>query len=167
MQRGASTLWFLLVIAVGVGFIWMTSRELPPLVASHFGSSGIANGFIPHKSYLLAVIFACTVLPMVIVFPISIAMNSPNAVINLPNRDYWLAPERRAETVSFVRKQMMRFGTAMLIFICYVHWLVVRANEQSPPRLAAGPFVSAVAVFVGFIIVWIAIHFTRFRRSAA
>ena len=163
MQRGASSVWFLLVAATAAGFVWVTSRKLPALVAAHFGTSGIATGFILHKTYLFATLFACIVLPVMIVVPISVALNDPNATIKVPNRDYWLAPERRARTVEFIRKQMMRFGAALLVFICYVHWLVVRANEQTPPRLAAGPFVSAIAVFVGFAVVWSAIHYTHFR----
>ncbi len=164
-QRGASSLWFLLIAALAAAFIWETSRQLPPLVGAHFGAGGIATGFVTQRSYVFTAIFACVVLPVVLVLPLSLALNNPNAVINLPNRDYWLAPERRADTVEFIRKQMMRFGTALLIFICYVHWLVVKANAQSPPRLAAAPFVSAIAVFLGFVVVWIAIHFTRFRRT--
>lgn len=103
-------------------------------------------------------------MPLIIVFPLGIALRNPKAVINLPNRDYWLAPERRPATVEFIRVQLMRFGTAMLVFVCYVHWLVVQANERSPPRLAGSAFVSAVAVFIGFIVIWIALHYRRFRR---
>ena len=167
MQRGVSSawiLWILIVAACGAGFVWLTSQSLPPLVASHFGSGGIATGFIARRSYVLGVMFVCIVFPLLIVIPISSALDNPRAVINVPNRDYWLTPERRPETVAFVRKQMLRFGIALLVFVCYVHWLVVRANGLTPPRLAAGPFVSALAVFVGFVIVWIALFFNRFRR---
>ena len=163
-QRGVSSAWFLLVAAAAVAFICFSSQELPPLVGAHFGTGGIATGFVPRHRYLLAAICAAVLLPVVIVFPISLALRNPNAVINLPHRDYWLTPGRRPDTVRFVRHQMMRFGTAMLIFICYVHWLVVEANEKSPPRLAGSAFVSAVAVFIGFVIVWIAIHYTHFRK---
>ena len=45
----------------------------------------------------------------------AVALRNPNAVINLPHRDYWLAPERRPATFEFIRRQMMRFGTAMLV----------------------------------------------------
>ncbi len=163
-QRGASSAWFLLLAAAAVAFIWFSGQELPRLVGSHFGRGGIATGFIPRNRYLFATMFASVLLPLVIVFPISLALRNPNARINLPNRDYWLTPERRPETVNFIRTQMMRFGAALLLFICYVHWLVVQANLKSPPRLAGSAFVSAVAVFIGFVIVWIAIHYTRFRK---
>jgi len=165
-QRGASAAWFLLVCAIAVAFIWFTSRQLPALVANHFAQGGIANGFIQHRSYVITMMVACVLLPFVIVFPIVLALSNPNIAIKVPNADYWLAPERRADTVAFLRTQMMRLGTGLLIFICYVHWLLIKANTLSPPRLAAGPFVSAVTVFIGFVIVWAAIHYTRFRKPA-
>jgi hypothetical protein len=164
-QRGVSSAWFLLLAAAAVAFIWIAGRELPPLVGAHFGTGGIATGFVPRQRYLIVATIGCVLLPLIIVFPISIALRNPQAVINLPNRDYWLAPERRPATVDFIRRQMMRFGTAMLVFVCYVHWLVIQANERSPPRLAGSAFVSAVAIFIGFVIVWIALHYTRFRRQ--
>lgn len=141
-------------------------QHLPPLVGAHFGHGGIATGFVTRERYLIVASIGCVLLPLIIVFPISIALRNPKAVINLPHREYWLAPERRPATVEFIRQQMMRFGTAMLVFVCYIHWLVVQANERSPPRLAGSAFVSAVAVFIGFIVVWIAIHYTHFRRPA-
>jgi hypothetical protein len=163
-ERGVASIWLLLFAAAAAAFIWVTSRQLPPLVASHFGAGGIANGFILHRRYVFAALFVCVAPALAIVFPVTLALRNPSARINLPNGDYWLAPERRAETVAFIRTQMMRFGTALLVFFCYVHWLVVKANESSPPRLAGASFVSAVAVFLGFLLVWIAIHYTRFRR---
>ncbi len=163
-QRGASPAWFLLLVAAAVAFIWFSGQELPRLVGSHFGRGGIATGFVPRNRYLFGISLASVLLPVLIVFPISLALRNPKAIINLPNRDYWLTPERRPETVNFIRTQMMRFGAALLAFICYVHWLVVQANESSPPRLAGSAFVSAVALFVGFVVVWIAIHYTHFRK---
>jgi hypothetical protein len=163
-QRGASSVWLLLISAAAAGFIWVTSQQLPPLVAFHFGVGGIANGFVLHQRYLFAVLFLCIAPALAIVLPMNAALGNSNAAINLPNRDYWLAPERRAETVEFIRTQMLRFGTALIVFFCYVHWLVVKANQQSPPRIPGPAFVSAVAVFIGFLIVWAAIYYTRFRK---
>ena len=163
LQRGASGALFLIAVAIAATFIWMTGRSLPARVASHFGTSGFANGFLSHKIYVIATLCACILLPVLVVIPINLALQNPNAPLNIPNRDYWLAPERRAASVEFVQAQMTRFGVALLLFIGYAHWLVVQANERSPPRLASVSFVSALAVFLGFVIVWIAIFLNRFR----
>jgi hypothetical protein len=60
----------------------------------------------------------------------------PNAMINIPRRDYWLAPERRDET----GRTLMRFGLLMVgfesLFFLAIHLLVVAANESQPARLS-------------------------------
>jgi len=43
MNSGKGLRLFALYIACGAVFIWLTSMRLPPLVASHFGASGLAN----------------------------------------------------------------------------------------------------------------------------
>ena len=101
--------------------------------------------------------------PFAVVVPISLAMNNPDAVINVPNRDYWLAPQRRAATVAYIRRQMLIFGLALLAFICYVHWLVVKANGTSPPTLPPSSFMLALVTFATFVMLWIALFLKRFR----
>ena len=164
MQRGASSVSFLLIVVLAAAFVWFTSRSLPNLVASHFGAHGIPNGFMRRDPYVIVIICLCIALPLLVTVPLNFALRNPDMMINVPHREYWLAPQRRADTVDFVRRQMTRFGLALLAFICYVHWLVVKANEQIPPRLSSVAFVSALVMFAGFVTVWMAIFFNRFRN---
>jgi preprotein translocase subunit SecY len=46
----------------------------------------------------------------------------------LPNKDYWLAPERRAATMARVASALTWFGCAALAFIVVVSSLVVDFN---------------------------------------
>ena len=41
----------------------------------------------------------------------------PNSLINLPSREYWLAPERRESTVEFMSRHMLWFGSATLLLL--------------------------------------------------
>jgi hypothetical protein len=165
MQRGAFSVLFLFLVALGAAFVWFTSGALPAQVASHFGAHGLPNGFMPREIYAIAMLGICVVLPLLVSLPINLALRRPEAVLNLPNKDYWLAPERRVETVEFVRRQMKGFGIGLLAFICYVHWLVIKANELVPPRLSSVAFVSALVLFAGFVAVWTAIFLNRFRST--
>ena len=47
----------------------------------------------------------------------------------------FVAPERRAETVAYLREHLGRLCPLLVVFLCAVHGLVVRANESVPPRL--------------------------------
>ena len=154
---------FLLLAACAAAFIWLTSRGLPSVVASHFEANGYANGFTTRGGYVgLMLVFVAGV-PTLLVTVMYIGLGRPNARINLPNRDYWLAPERRTETVAYLRAHMARFAVALMALLCYVHWLVVRANQAQPPRLASPWVNGGLAVFIIFAVLWTRTLLRRFR----
>src|SRR5678816_209797 len=71
----------------------------------------------------------------------------PPQFVNLPNKRYWLAPERRAASLEALGGLGLRFAIALAVFLCFVHWLVVQANTVQPPRLSEPWFLASLAVF--------------------
>ena len=138
MQKNPSTPFFLLLLSGAVLFIASSSRSLPPLVASHFNDAGVANGFMPRDFYVRFMLAFVTLLPLALAFLPARTLEKPGVRLNLPHRDYWLAPARRAATLMFLRRQMTRMAGLTVLFICYAHWLVVGANACNrlccPPR---------------------------------
>ena len=88
----------------------------------------------------------------------------PVARINLPDRDHWLAPERRAETLAALSARSIGFAALLTVFLCFVHWLVVRANRLQPPRLDESSFIVGLMLFALAAAVWLALLVMRFRR---
>lgn len=166
MRHDKRSLLFLAFVACAATFVWLTSLALPDLVASHFGSSGTANGFMPRAIYIFFMLAFVIGLPVLLVFATSFAIGHPSARINLPNRDYWLAPERRDETILVLRAGIMWFGTLLVAFLCYAHWLVVLANESQPAHLDESWFVGGLAVFVVATLVWLTVLLGRFRNRS-
>jgi hypothetical protein len=109
-------------------------------------------------------VFLVVVLPLTLVFVPSISLRKPNEGLRLPNRDYWLAPERQAGTVEFLRQHMARFGSMLVVFLCYIHWLVVHANTLVPPRLPAPWAIGGIVVFVIGALVWTRLLLQHFRK---
>jgi hypothetical protein len=153
----------LLLIACGAVFIWLTSQNLPPLVASHFDSAGHVNAYMPRDSYIALFLGIAVVVPLFLVIVPRHAFSKPGVRINLPNRDYWLAPERREETVRFLARQTSVFAWLVMLFLCYVQWLVVRANALTPPSLNSGALMSGLVVFLVCTFSWIVRLVARFR----
>jgi hypothetical protein len=154
----------MLLVVCASTFIWLTSLRLPAVVASHFGASGFANGFMPRDSYISFMLAFAIGLPVLIVVASRLRFDKPGARINLPNRDYWLAPERREQTVSFLREHVLRLGATLVAFLCYVHWLVVRANEAQAAHISIPWLWSGVAAFVVATLVWLKVLMGRFRN---
>jgi len=160
---------FLLLIAVAAAFLWLTSQSLPDVVGSHFvgshfDASGAADGFMPRRLYVGFMFVVVVVLPLLLVIVQSFVLGSPGARINLPNREYWLAPERRTETINFLRQHLAQFGSMLVVFLCYAHWLVVRANAVTPPQLAAFWFVGGICVFLAAALLWVNALLGHFRN---
>ena len=166
MHLGKGLVLFAIFVSCAAGFVWSTSLRLPKSVASHFGSSGFANGYMPHDFYVYFMLAFVIGLPTLLVFLTLLALANPKARINLPNKDYWLAPARRAETVAFLRAGVLWFGVMLVVLLCYAHWLVVLANEAQPVRLAESWLISGLLVFVAATLIWLTMLFGHFRRAA-
>ena len=157
-------LWALL-LGAGV-FTWLSSRRLPEVVASHFDAAGRSNGDMPRGPYIAIMVLITLAVPLFIVVVANLALSAPNARINLPNRDYWLAPERRAETVRYISSQTATLAAGIVLFMCYVQWLLVRANAITPPALDSRAMSVGLAVFLVYTAFWGVRLVRRFRREA-
>lgn len=144
--------------------MWATSAGLPAVVASHFAASGQANGFMPRGMYLGIMLGIGIGAPLLVGLLPGALVKGDGRNLNLPNRDYWLAPERREETIAFLRGHGQWFAAAVALFLAYVHWLVVLANRLQPPMLSSSAISSGLIVFFVALAVWIGVLFYRFRR---
>jgi hypothetical protein len=72
----------------------------------------------------------------------------------LPNRDYWLAPERLAKTIEYIQRQFYWHGIVTLLLLMAVFQLVVDANAKKPPLLDPERLVWLLVGYAAFLIVW-------------
>lgn len=147
------------------GFILVTGTQLPAIVASHFALGGQADGFMPRSAYLAVMCIAGVALPGIIVIVQARIMRKWPQRMRLPNREYWLAPQRREATVEAITRHIMLFGFGLSALIAFVHWEVVQANLREPPRLAAARFSVAIGLFIAGTIWWVCRLYARFRRT--
>lgn len=79
---------------------------LPERVASHFDAAGQADGWSSKTAFF--VFNLAFVAGMALLFLGLTAWQGriPSAWINLPHKDYWLAPERRAATLETIQRQV-------------------------------------------------------------
>jgi hypothetical protein len=85
-------------------------------------------------------------------------------LLNVPNREYWLALERRAGTLAGVVARTELLAGVLVAMFCFVHWLVLRANAAASPRLDEALFLYGIGAFIAFLIGWIVAFYARFRR---
>ncbi len=93
-------LLFVLLLIAAPAVIWATSARLPERVATHFGRGGLANGWMTHDGYLVFILALTVVLPAFVVAMVGVLPRVAGSQAGISNRNYWLAPERRAATLS-------------------------------------------------------------------
>jgi hypothetical protein len=161
--RPLAFLFVMLLIAVCAG-VAGTSGALPERVASHFNAAGLANGYMTRNAYRIFMLAFGFGVPLLVVALVGwLPRLAPN-LINIPNRDYWLAPERRVATLAALDGCALWLGCLLTALAGGVHWLVIRANAVEPPRLENGLFVTLLGAFVAGLVCWIIVLLRRFRK---
>ena len=155
-------LWLILIVA----FILVTGARMPANVASHFGFAGHADAYMARPYYLALMCAVAAGVPALLVgLPALIAQRWPR-LLNLPNRDYWLAPQRVEATAQALTSHFVAFGVALSLLLGFVHWEVVQANSRTPPLLDNGRFAAAMIAFVLVVGFWSFRFFRRFRKPS-
>jgi uncharacterized membrane protein len=158
---------FLVLMILSIYFVTRSSANLPPQMASHFNSEGIANGFMSKESYTYTMLAVVVGVPGLLALMPLVLVKLPTSLINIPHREYWLAPENRAATFQTLKVWMGVLACFHLIFLSYVHWLVVQANEQQPPAMPAPDLYFGLIIFLVLIGIWSMLLLRQFKLSDA
>ena len=145
--------------------LFASAKELPPKVASHFNAAGVPDGWMSRDSYLWtmgAVAFGLTAFLLVIFYTLRYF---PDGAINLPDRDYWLAPERRDETYAYLFRASLWLCAFQATLLLGVHQLVVAAHAAQPVQLSSRVWL-LLGAFLLAIILWSIALICRFRRPS-
>lgn len=141
-------LFFLFLLLLGV-LQWVNVYpQLPSRVACHFAADGTPNGWQPKQDFFLIpglaialCIFVSFVLPRILAL-------LPPSMINLPNKSYWLAEERLAETVKVMNVHLAWFGCGFLFVILYAMSQAIHSNLPTHGQFDANGMLFVIAGFL-------------------
>jgi uncharacterized membrane protein len=156
-------------LLVFLGFLQARNfaHAMPGVMATHFGASGSANGWqTKGQFFFLEIVMLAVCLVVGFGVPYFIGKASPS-LINLPNKDFWLAPVRRDHTIAVLRIQMAWFACALLTFLIVVNQLVFNANQTVPHHLNGPQFTIAMLAFLGFVAIWTIRLISYFSKAPA
>ena len=156
-------LFWLLVLASALHMIYYYPL-LPDRVASHFDAYGRPNGW-SGKTVFFSIYAGVVVLMAVIKTATRLSLTKmPVSLINLPNKDYWLSPERYAGSMAVLMKYMNGFWSATLFFLMGTMHLAFRANLGWGQGLGDWFFV-LLGGYILFTIAWSVSLIRRFARK--
>jgi uncharacterized membrane protein len=155
----------ILFVLIGVFFaqIIFYYPNLPEIVATHFDGTGRADGFMTKQNFVIfEVVFLLLIVGEFALLPLLIE-KMPNSLINLPNKSYWLAEERRAETFGNIRSYFQWFSILLLTLFIAVNQMVFRANINRENLLSTVLWL-IIGAFMVFVVVWLIKFVSQFRR---
>jgi len=90
----------------------------------------------------------------------------PDAAINLPNRDYRLAPSRPATTFAAIFRFCIWLTCLNACFILGIHLLVVNANRSQPAQLSGRIWILGGLFAIG-VFLWVYVLICHLRRLSS
>ena len=155
----------LLVLApfVAAGHFAAYYSVLPLRVASHFGANGVADGWMSRGAF--GVTYVGTVVLMVVLFGgiSALVRRLPVGLINLPHREYWLAPPRREETLRRLDVDMGWMGLGTIVLLIVTFQLCLEANRNGTFRLSNAIW-GVLAVYLVAMTAWLVRFVLRYSQ---
>ncbi len=156
----------LVAVLAAAAFAWVfvTSAALPAIAATHFDVRGEPNALTSRGSYRAFMGMLMILIPLMIAgLPAVLARRWPQ-LLNIPNREYWLVPERMESTIASLRVRTVLLAVATIGLQCFVHRLVLSANAADSPELDQRTLLIGLGAFAAFMIAWLVALYVRFRR---
>ncbi len=162
-----SLLCIVMLFVLAVGQTVFYYGQLPPTMASHFDGAGQVNGF-QSKAAFFGIYWFVMVLSIGTFVPMGFLLRLiPVQFINLPHKDYWLAPEtpeRRAESINYLVGHMEGMAAATLALLLVVFQMTICTNLNGSSVLPLAPTWLALGSYFVFVFVWMTKLLLRFRK---
>ncbi len=149
----------LVVLAIIQQFYYFP--QLPEKVAIHFNFRGLPDNWARRETFA-AIFWSVLGLNTLIFLGISrLLPRFPGALVNIPNRDYWLSGERRSQTIPVLQGYVWWINNLTFALLLIVFQMSIRVNLREKETVAAAPFWVPVAIYIlalGYLV------FRMYRR---
>jgi uncharacterized membrane protein len=143
------------------------ATRLPGMVATHFDLAGKANSYMTRSMHLKTIGAFGLLVPLAELALFYFIGSFKSDFVNIPHRHYWLAPERRDETLKFIFRQGAWLTCLTLAFFGMIEQSIVVANQSHPAFLSPPVIFGPAGGFLVCIGIWMVIFLRRFARVPA
>ena len=144
--------------------IFSAYPRLPEKMASHFNAAGKPNGWMSKQAFLRLDLFLVGILAFLFYFSGFFMNKIPTAFINLPNKDFWLAPERRDQSLRVIANFLLWLGNGTLIFVFVLQQHVIHYNLNSGKYFVGIGAWTPTIFYISFVFLWTVALIWMFRR---
>jgi uncharacterized membrane protein len=163
MMSRLSLLLFLALLLVSTFFALNSLGDLPEEVATHFSADGVADAWTKRDHYRLFILLLLVGLPLLLILLVAGLPRYTNGNGQIPNCEYWFAPERRHLTESFLISHACWLGCLTVAVVYGIHISILRANAITPPVLATNRLITMLVVYLCGLVWWTAAFLRHFK----
>jgi uncharacterized membrane protein len=137
---------------------------LPERMVIRFDLDGKPNGWMSKDGF--AIYYLCLLGFVMGVFVLvgMLMEKLPPRLFNIPHRDYWMAPERRAESLRYLKEFHLWTGAFAGIFIAAMMEMIFKINLSDNPMLDNRVFYTGIGAFSFSILAGMLLAYWRFRK---
>lgn len=154
---------FFALVALAILQIVYYYPQMPDVVASHFDGLGTPNDWSGRNGFFGIYLAMLMLLVLVFIYVPGWSEKRAKFGMKIPNREYWLDPERLEQTREFFRRQMLVMGVVHLGLAIFTVQLVIQANFDQAPRLDQS-IAWALGIYFLILIGWLIHFFLHFRK---
>ena len=136
--------------------------QLPNRVATHFDADGDADSWMTKANATLLMCGIQVGMPLLLVGLAWIIPTMPGSSINIPHRAYWLHPDRRGDSLIWIRGLLLSMAVLTSLLTMVIAHLTFVANVAGN-ELQVGRAGLALAVYIACVVALIVRLFWRFR----
>lgn len=151
---------FPLLGALFVGHAIYHYSILPEQVATHFSLSGEPDAWGPKTVFFL--LYGIVMALLAVMFGALNCALKPGRLswLNIPDKQYWLAPERIHGTLNYVKSRMLLFGSGTLLFMIEFFHQAFQVSLGNASKLDHP--LTSVALYLLFCFLWVFALYRRF-----
>jgi len=127
-------------------------NSAPGRVPSHFDAAGRPNAWSSRDEFFTLQVGVTLGLAALFIGIPWLLKATPASLINLPNKSYWLAPERREETIDRLASYFDVFASATVLLLLVVFELTSLAGRGG--GLSTSFFLPVLMSYLVFSAVW-------------
>ena len=124
----------------------------PSVVPSHFDAAGRPNAWTSRDGFFALQVGVTLGIGVLFIGMTRLLKSIPLSLINLPNKGYWLAPQRREETLDRLASYFDVFASATVLLLMVVFELTSLASRGG--GLATNLFLPALVSYLVFSAGW-------------
>jgi uncharacterized membrane protein len=162
MKKKVSFLIFLGLCLLCLFQAWYYYPLLPDHVASHFGPTGHPDAWTTKVSFFHFCLIVIAGLALLFSLIGLLMAKIPVQLMSLPNKDYWMAAERRQATLDELSFAFFWFASATMILLLDMFYQTFQV-QLGKAKILTHPVLS-LGIYISFSIILTAGLLIRFLR---